>query len=303
MPLQWHNKIFFKWPVHSPQQTTPFIVVLYFSKGGALSHISGEECQLDDKARKELLINSENVRTEFHRLIKKVIEDIQGKEVAYTTRQLSDCVLLFIQSKSWKMPKNLESDMQSRDSIEGIFNVLFQKRLIKYYDIELLEEIVTVSLKEDTTELKEYKNTLQKYFKLRICELDVYESGKFVCADLSLVSEKLVLIADSTWAEDFIAQELFILECKLEQILGCPLRLVKICPGSLVIYFNAPLVELQSLSFEDVLQLIHLGVAELQDQKSGDERSMEKDCKFLGESAWGLSYEMAKVDFYTAIQL
>ena len=231
---------------------------------------------LDFEKRIQLLKSSKNVLSEFDTLVAVVIKGIQVK---VTAPQLSGRVRNFT---SITMSVNLKNDMQSCNTVQDIFNIIIERGIIKFYNLELLEKLIDDYLKEHKPELEKYKFTLKQYFKLRICELDVYESGKFIEADLQSEFENnnLIVVADSTWGDDYTVEMLHVeLQMVLEKLFGCSLKLVKVVPGSLCIIFNGPLVKLDSLVFKKILKLIHIGVAEL--HKTGYEYSMEIHCKFF----------------------
>ena len=250
-----------------------------FSKGKTPNSIPGEECLLDSEVRKQHRKIGENVRSKFRTLIEVVIK---GIEVKVTVHQLSGYVQRFHSIMNYESPKN---DIKSCETVQDIFTIMTTRRLIKFYNFKLLEEIINEYLEEHKPELEKYKLTLKHYFNSRICELDIYESGRFSEANLQSESKNnnLVIVADSTWAADYTVERLFELESMLEEILGCSLKLVKVVPGSLCISFNAPSVKLDSLVFEKILKLIHFGVAEL--RKTGCEYSMEIHCKFFDSSS------------------
>ena len=230
-------------------------------------------CSLDSKVRKQLLKSSKNVLSEFDTLIAVVIKGIQGK---VTAPQLSGRVQNFHCIMNCE---SLQNDIQSCNTVQEIFSIMIQSRMIKFYNFELLEKLINEYLEDYKPELEKYKLTLKHYFNSRICELDVYESGRFIEADLQseLKKNNLIVVADSTWAADYTVEKLFELESMLEEILGCSLELVKVVPGSLCISFNAPSVKLDSLVFEKILKLIHFGVAELRTIEY--EYSMDIHCK------------------------
>ena len=234
-----------------------------------------KKCSLSTEVRKQLLKSSKNVRSEFDTLVAVVIKDIQVK---VTVHQLSGRIQNF---QSIMNCESLQNDIQSCSTVQDIFTIMIKSRLIKFYNFELLEKIIHEYLEQHKPELEKYKVTLKHYFNSRICELDVYERGEFIKADLQseLKKNNLIVVADKTWADDYTVERLFELESMLEEILGCSLELVKVVPGSLCISFSGPLVKLDSLVFEKILKLIHFGVAEL--RKTGYEYSMEIYCKFF----------------------
>lgn len=219
------------------------------------------------------------MRSEFDTLVAVVIKGIQVK---VTVDELSGRVQNFT---SLVISESLHNDIQSCKTVREIFNIIIERRLIKFYNFELLEKIINEYMEDHKPELKKYKLTLKHYFNSRIYELDVYESGRFIEADLQseLKNNNLVIVADRTWAADYTVEKLFELESILEEILECSLKLVKVVPGSLCICFNAPSVKLDSLVFEKILKLIHFGVAEL--RKTGYEYSMEIHCKLFDSSS------------------
>ena len=246
-----------------------------FSEGKTPLCTPGEECLLDSEVRKQHLKISEIVLSEFDTLVAVVIKDIQVK---VTVPELSVRVRNF---KSIMNCKGLQNDIQSCNTVPEIFNIMIESRIIKFYNFKLLEKLINEYLEEHKPKLEKYKLTLRRYFNSRICELHVYESGEFSEADLQLElkNNNLIIVADKTWADDYTVERLFELESMLEEILGCSLKLVKVVPGSLCISFNAPSVKLDTLVFENILNLIHFGVAEL--RTTGYEYSMEIHCKFF----------------------
>ena len=246
-----------------------------FSEDKTSFSMAENRCLSDSKVRKQPLKSSKSVLSEFDTLVAVVIKGIQVK---VTPHQLSVCVRNFA---SILNSQSLQNDIQSCNTVQDIFNVMIESRLIKFHNLELLEKIIDEYLEEHKPELEKYKLTLKHYFNLRICELDVYESGKFIEADLQseLKKNNLIVVADKTWGADDTVERLFELTSILQEIFGCSLELVKVVPGSLCISFSGPLVKLDSLVFEKVLNLIHFGVAEL--RKTGYEYSMEIHCKFF----------------------
>ena len=223
------------------------------------------------------------MRSEFDTLVAVVIKGII--QVKVPVDELSGRVQNFT---SLVISESLHNDIQSCKTVQEIFDIMIKRRLIKFYNFELLEKIINEYLKDHKPELKKYKLTLKHYFNSRICELDVYKSGKFTKAHLQseLKNNNLVIVADKTWADDYTVERLFELEVMLEEVLGCSLKLVKVVPGSLCISFNCPSVKLDSLVFENILKLIenilkliHFGVAKL--HKTGYEYPMEIHCKFF----------------------
>ena len=250
-----------------------------FSKGETSLCIPGERCSLDRNVRKQLLKNSDIVLSEFDTLIAVVIKGIESRDGKVDVHKLSIRVQNFASIRIVNS-ESVQNDIQSCETVQEIFNVMIKRRLIKFYNFELLEIIINEYLEDHKPKLDEYKLTLKRYFNSRIYELPVYESGGFVEANLKENNNNLVIVADSTWAADYAVEKLFKLEFMLEEILGGSLELVKVVPGSLCISFNAPSVKLDSLAFEEnILKLIHFGVAEL--RKTGYEYSVEIHCKFF----------------------
>ena len=99
----------------------------------------------------------------------------------------------------------LLDELKSAKTVDGLFIVLLEKKLVSFLHYELIEIIITFCCKKSielNEELKEYKKSFEDYIKRRVCETSLYCDGQFEQFTGSSNSEEkfnLLIITDKTW--------------------------------------------------------------------------------------------------------
>ena len=220
---------------------------------------------------------SEDMLKEFSKLMDSTSDCL--KRVNVTPRKLSLLVLNELANMRIKHPADLKDKLLNTCvEVDEVLYELKQEDIIVFHDTDILECVIRNHVGETeplTNELKQYKQLLDKYFTMRICEHHLFHQN-VVGIPVTSVSQnaKLYLFMDSTWTEKMSLRKLFRLQERITTVLQCGnIQLTAIRLGSLHFCYTVLNKEFahHELQIQQVIKLINFGVAILQKKISGCE--------------------------------
>ena len=120
-----------------------------------------------------------------------------------TCEKLLTSIILALGKDELKDP--LLNELKSAKTVDGLFVVLLEKKLVSFLHYELIDIIITFCCKKSNKfnkKLKQYNKRFEDYIKRRVCETSLYRDGQFEQFTGSSNSEEkvnLLIITDEKW--------------------------------------------------------------------------------------------------------
>lgn len=201
-----------------------------------------------DEGRKERLLywleyQSENIESEFSGLVDKAKTILERNEI-----MCSDLVVL-IGHSPWK---KIVDVFNKASSISVLFQNLVQ--YCSFFDYELISHIIRHKCPELVSDLDEYVSKFDKYCQKRLCEVpvDVFKMKNHI--------NNLYVKYDGT--VNIKLERIKKLECKLSELLGLDLYLLKVEDGCIKLVFGHT-HDLAPLNSQQREELSKLGILRL----------------------------------------
>lgn len=201
-----------------------------------------------DEGRKERLlcwleVESEKIESEFSGLVDKAKTSLEKNEIT-----CSDLVVL-IGYSPWK---KIVDVFNKASSISVLFQNLGQ--YCSFFDYELISYIISRKCPELVSDLDEYVSKFNKYCQKRLCEVpvDVFKMKNHI--------HNLYVKYDGT--VDIKLERIKKLECRLSELLGIDLYLLKVEDGCIKLVFGRT-HDLAPLNSQQREELSKLGILRL----------------------------------------
>ena len=209
---------------------------------------------LDEEEKKRLMgrleMESEEIRYKFVTVANQTIQSL--------TSTCNDISRLKMSLKFLKIPGINECD----DKVGNILPKTFEH--CSFFSFGILKSVISdFGTSHDKERLTEYESQFKAYCQRRLCEVPIGTENQ------SMQNKtKICIMTDNIF--DVPAEEVYKLEPKLEKILGVPVYLRGVKPGSIILIFCTfhELDEIFLLNEEQMDQLKGIGVLKLFYSKS-----------------------------------
>ena len=204
-------------------------------------------------------------------------------------QKLVTCVM-GVESISYPGQKSALNELSKVDSVDHLFKILVEKKIISFLLYNILEHIISKFCTNNAVvikELKQYKDHFTTYIKRRVCDNYLFQRGEIKMFDEKesrTSTPHLVVVTDHTWGSNKEFDKTLELRAHLVKIFGIEefyLDLKSIRLNCLRLYYTVPsfLNELVfPLTPEQEEKLREYGIAEIM---FGDYHYVLKKCKAL----------------------
>ena len=135
--------------------------------------------------------------------------------------RLVSCISPFSDATLESLPL-IDHELDTARCVSRVFIILKRKRLISFISYKIMVPIINglCENKELAHQLQIYETHFREYVKRRVCEISIYNSGKFQPGEMSSLVEgsELLIITDHSWNAERSFKELLNLKVVVAQI-------------------------------------------------------------------------------------